>query len=870
MRWSIVVGLIVASVGGSHNSLAASFDCRTSSAATEQTICANASLSALDDEMANAYRAAMAVAGSFQDAIRNGQRAFIRRRDTCGTNINCIGQAYRQRLAELYSGGSGRAGVSPSFECKGTLSSVEQTICASSSLSALDNEMAKAFRSAMDAGGSSQDVVRDAQRDFIRQRNACGPDAGCISRTYQARLSALSSRQVQQAGSGPTKFNPCPPGFRTRSAGLPGCVPEKGACECPSGAYTYCQGAANICWVAPADVGNIQRGDCRCMTAEQIAEYDRQRLAIPNAEKRRKEEAEEARKKFAHSPSPDEEREIAAQVTKIRQCVDIGGNPRNDAEVREELSKIKACEGYDPDRSLQKLATGYLENHRGPAAQTLYKKIIEEFDYGPKDYMRFYNPPTWRRPGLMGKRLAIVRNFAYPGIIKALVLEGNYTEALEYAEKSKSKHLQAVMERRWSSKDSRGYFPAMTIAQIQKLAKESGSTILLYQLLNPDAGISEEVRVAAWVIRPDDQVHFHSLRIEPHQDSGQGKDRNSLDHAVSEFTRTLTRGVVDEVLAPTEYRAISGASERRKIALRTLHQALIENLEHHLPKNADANVIIVPDGSLYLVPFGALVDAGGVSVIERHAISVVPSIGILSLLRSVKSGDPAQTWLKSSLVVGDPAMPLFPENTISAKLQQLPGAKKEAMAIAALLQRKALIGAAASEEEVIKEMATARAMHFATHGLLVQSSIMMNEMGSGSLSADLPPGAIVLSKGAGGKYPKSDLPLNGFLASGKVLGLHLDAELIALSACDTARGRTQLAEFVGLPSAFLATGARSVAMTLWSIPDAPTADLMLFFYKELVAGRSKAVALRHAMVAAKERYPDPADWGAFVLIGSPD
>jgi hypothetical protein len=128
---------------------------------------------------------------------------------------------------------------------------------------------------------------------------------------------------------------------------------------------------------------------------------------------------------------------------------------------------------------------------------------------------------------------------------------------------------------------------------------------------------------------------------------------------------------------------------------------------------------------------------------------------------------------------------------------------------------------------------------------------MTGSLVSGSLSADLPPGAVVLSKGSGGTYPSSDMPFNGFLASGKILTLGLHADLVTLSACDTARGRLEDQQFVGLPSAFLAAGANSVVMSIWSIPDAPTAELMLSFYKELLSGRPKSVALRHAMIAAR-------------------
>jgi CHAT domain-containing protein len=169
-------------------------------------------------------------------------------------------------------------------------------------------------------------------------------------------------------------------------------------------------------------------------------------------------------------------------------------------------------------------------------------------------------------------------------------------------------------------------------------------------------------------------------------------------------------------------------------------------------------------------------------------------------------------------------------------------------------------------------MQQAQLIHLATHGLLISGALMTTGNLSASLSQDLPPGGIVLAENPKKNAPRpesdySGMPANGFLAAGKILTLNLNAELVTLSACDTARGRTVDAQFIGLPSALLAAGARTVVMTLWAIPDAPTSELMLTFYKELIGGRSKAVALRHAVLATRERHASVENWGAFTLVG---
>jgi CHAT domain-containing protein len=68
----------------------------------------------------------------------------------------------------------------------------------------------------------------------------------------------------------------------------------------------------------------------------------------------------------------------------------------------------------------------------------------------------------------------------------------------------------------------------------------------------------------------------------------------------------------------------------------------------------------------------------------------------------------------------------------------------------------------------------------------------------------------------------------------------------------------------------MAAGAPSVVVSLWAIPDEPTRDLMVAFYKALAEGSGKAEALRSAMLATRAKHPSPVNWAAFVLLGEPD
>ena len=119
-----------------------------------------------------------------------------------------------------------------------------------------------------------------------------------------------------------------------------------------------------------------------------------------------------------------------------------------------------------------------------------------------------------------------------------------------------------------------------------------------------------------------------------------------MSEAVNVFTRTVARGVIDRVVMPARKAATTSApSGDRHSVLKQLYKALIEKLEPYLPAGAEDKIVIVPDGSLYLVPFAALIDTEGRYLVERRTMSFVPSLSIYALLRqkalSANSSGPA-------------------------------------------------------------------------------------------------------------------------------------------------------------------------------------------------------------------------------------
>ena len=112
---------------------------------------------------------------------------------------------------------------------------------------------------------------------------------------------------------------------------------------------------------------------------------------------------------------------------------------------------------------------------------------------------------------------------------------------------------------------------------------------------------------------------------------------------------------------------------------------------------------------------------------------------------------------------------------------------------------------------------------------------------------------------------------DGVLYTGEILGLNFNAQLVTLSACETALGKKVEGEGVrGLATAFLFAGAKNVIASLWKVSDASTSELMIEFYTELLSGKDKATALRLAKLKLikSDGFNTPYYWAPFVQVGA--
>ena len=198
----------------------------------------------------------------------------------------------------------------------------------------------------------------------------------------------------------------------------------------------------------------------------------------------------------------------------------------------------------------------------------------------------------------------------------------------------------------------------------------------------------------------------------------------------------------------------------------------------------------------------------------------------------------------------------------------LPASRQEVRAIANRFEERLswwdrLVGDAVrvyvdddAQEQVLKskEAARYRFVHLATHGLTSESAPALSRL----LLAPADPSS----------------EEDGTLHLGEVYGLSLNAELVVLSACETGLGRLVSGEgVIGLTRGFLFAGAENLVVSLWQAPDAPTRDLMVRFYDELLSGTPRGRALhaaKRSLLRSSPRQADPFVWAPFILIGSED
>jgi len=291
-------------------------------------------------------------------------------------------------------------------------------------------------------------------------------------------------------------------------------------------------------------------------------------------------------------------------------------------------------------------------------------------------------------------------------------------------------------------------------------------------------------------------------------------------------------------------------------------------------------LLIAADGALQYVPFAALpvvgTDGTPQPLLRTREVIGLPSLSVLISQRAAARrappskavavfADPVFDRADPRIAFADAALAVHPVQAQLAtrssalstgRLARLPFSADEAAAIASLVpesERYVALGFEASRETLLGlALDDYRVIHFATHGVI---DTRYPDLSGLALSG----------------FDATGSPTRGLLGLPDIYALHLNADLVVLSACETALGRDIRGEgLLGLTQGFLYAGTKGVVASLWPVADRTTAELMRQFYDHMLRdGMRPAEALRRAQlaIAADPDWRHPYYWSAFVLLG---
>ncbi len=306
------------------------------------------------------------------------------------------------------------------------------------------------------------------------------------------------------------------------------------------------------------------------------------------------------------------------------------------------------------------------------------------------------------------------------------------------------------------------------------------------------------------------------------------------------------------------------ALQKKQVAASTaqaLYRSLLGPMRSEL--SGKKRLLVARHGSMHKVPLESLIGSNGQYLVMSHAVTYIPSATTYVMLKQRSAQRSTQPRF---LGVGDIAYDTSPLPKIAAtrgyesKLANLPHSADEIAtaaqtlrAVTANTQPTVLLGGAATEAAFKKSVGQASIIHVAVHATANQSR---------PTEAAL----VLLSDEKAGE--------DGFLEAREVLGLRLNANLVLLSACDTAVGKL-LGEdgIANLSRAFLSVGTQTVVSTLWEADDVFASTLVRKFYTYLARGQTVSIALANSkreVIQTFGKQAVPWLWAPYIAEGADD
>ena len=414
------------------------------------------------------------------------------------------------------------------------------------------------------------------------------------------------------------------------------------------------------------------------------------------------------------------------------------------------------------------------------------------------------------------------------------------------------------------------------VAQPKPLAVEQ----VQQRLLDPDTLLLEyalgEDRSFLWAVT---QTSVHSYEL---------PKRSDIDGAFRKFYEILTARQTKRNEGQGQYlRRVQEADATYERNAALLSQILLGPVSHLL---GTKRLLVVPDGSLAYLSFAALPNptSSEKQLVASNEIIYLPSASTLAVLREQVERRPAAE--KTLAVLADPVFDKHDDrlrraSLVSTKtnhktanaeateqalrdaglleegvpLARLPFSRQEADWISALMPSSNTLKAVGFNANLRTatslELSRYRIVHFATHGLINAKHPYLS--------------GLLLSL-----VDEHGTPQDGFLSLSQIYNLNLPADLVVLSACQTAMGKEVKGEgIIGLTRAFMYAGTPRVLASLWKVDDAATAELVKLFYTAMLKhDLPPSAALRSAQIEMSKHklWQSPYYWASFVLQGEPN
>jgi len=393
----------------------------------------------------------------------------------------------------------------------------------------------------------------------------------------------------------------------------------------------------------------------------------------------------------------------------------------------------------------------------------------------------------------------------------------------------------------------------VTVAGVQALIPPAAVLVefAVYEPFNPkgstEADAHREARYVACVIPHEGAVEVRDL--------GEAK---AIDRAIGRFRE-----------------AMRDPNRDPKPSARALDQIVMQPLRGLFGAGV-TRLLLSPDGPLNLVPFEALIDRQQRYLIERYAINYLTTGRDLLRLQVTRSSK------ADALIVADPLFdepeqvggPVTAGRATGSRTRRsivaaddlsgvhfapLVSTASEARAIKALFPEATMLTGARATKAALVAVEGPRFLHVATHGFFLGPAA----------GVDNPLLRSGLALSGANVAPARRGP--GVLTALEASNLNLwGTKLVTLSACDTGVGEIKNGEGVyGLRRAFFLAGAETLVMSLWSVTDNVTRDMMSAYYGGLRNGLGRGDALRQAQLAilGRVRTRHPFYWASFIQAG---